>query len=141
MSRSPAQIFRKYLLDLELGRSNENGDWPVYVSYMPDDREIGVIAITNTTPTTDGRYQRVGTTVQHAGLQFRIRDLDPVKGYNKALEIEAALDAVYRNRIEVESSVYLIQAAHHRGINDIGVHDERFHSYTINAVATIKIIS
>lgn len=139
MISSPARILQQWLVDQGIGvDAGLPGDFPIYVGFLGD-QEDKALAVYDTSPVTEGRIQRTGETIEHPGLQFRVRHNDYAAAYDKAKQITNALDGLKRATVVVDTEAYTVHGVHHRGIIDVGPEDDkrRRQNFTINALATI----
>ena len=90
MIHSQADILAKYLHNEDLLTQQATDDeWPTTVGFMPESDE-DAIAVFNTTPKLSGRLHKTGLTLEHPGIQIRVRSQDEQVGYGKAAELSAA---------------------------------------------------
>ena len=97
VGESPASVVASYLTGVALmSVPSAESDWPLYISYLRDDQGVkdNAGAIYNTTPTKDGRRMRVGTVLQHFGIQIIIRALSEETGWAKCNVLANQLDTV-----------------------------------------------
>ncbi len=142
---SPALIVQRWMIDIALlgvdPEVDTVSDYPVYISQLPDAKEIKdrAIAVYDTGGTTEGRIQSTGETIEHFTLQIRIRDNSYDIGYAKASAIAEALDLVNKDVIVIGLISYTIFSANRSPIIPLGPEFDkrRRHGFTINVLATI----
>lgn len=148
LQASPASIMRAYLIENDIGDitdPSDKGDWPLYISHLPDSRSVktNAGAIYDTTGTSDLRSM-TGQGYMHPGIQIRIRSRDYETGYTKIEDIANALDKVSFSTITIGSLEYRIQnVSRSSPIVSLGVESgttRRFH-FTVNFLLTIREIS
>lgn len=136
MNKSPAEVLRAAIL------AQQPAEWPVYATSMPD-KPDQLIVVYDTTPKTFGRYMSTGETVEHPGVQIRVRAATYLLGYQKAKSIARFLDAIARSAIAMDDGyVYTIQAASHRGVIAMGQEEgTRRDHFSINATLSFASIA
>ena len=138
--RSSAEIIRQLLIDL--GHAEESGtDWPVYVSFMPEDSHQ-CICVYDTAGNPDGRLMLGGTRIDHQGIQVQIRGLTYLDVWNKANDIALEFDTMGQVLIMTDGgNAYVIHNISRTGtILSLGVEEkekQRRHYFSINAVITM----
>ena len=129
---------------------NENPEWYGFHSKEPDSDYVGdnVVTFYTTTPLQDGRLM-VGETIQHPGVQIRVRSTDDGTGYRKIAAFEPACDAIHRHTVTLENeggesgtTAYLIHAVSRAsGILPLGsIPNQDLFIHTINFTMTIAVI-
>jgi hypothetical protein len=148
-THSPARIIAKHLIDEDLAADptvSPLGEFPVYVSYMPDTTDIPAeaIAVTDTEGVKDGRYME-GPNVGHPGVQIRIRAQGYEEGWQKAQEIAALLEAAAGVSVTVSGTTYTLHNASQSspvlslgmGVGQEGRTNRRF-NFAINYLLTVS---
>jgi hypothetical protein len=142
---SPADIIYQLLLDLNLG--TEDGDWKMFVGFLPDlsptQASDNAIAVYDTAGKFDGRLMYSGHQVEHPGVQIRV--VGPVypDTWEKVNAIALALDGVGKVSVAVSSEeAYVVANVSRSGsIIPMGMEEEgdrRRHNFTINAMLTLS---
>jgi len=115
LTHSPAQIIQQMMIDLGVGTDGSlNNAWPIFSTEEPDDPD-NCITVYDTTGSDDGRSMVDGKSMQHHGIQVRIRSYDHQTGYVKAREIRSAFEGVLNKQTSIETNLYLVEC-----INKIG---------------------
>lgn len=113
IGRSPASIIANYVILELLSMTNplSKDTWPLYISHMPDGKNIEVNcgAVYDTAGLIDGNKLPSGEVTQHPGIQLRIRSSSYETGFIKIEAVAASLDAIYRDTVEIDSVTYQIQ--------------------------------
>jgi len=140
---SPADVIRQLLLDLDLG--TDEGDWTVFVSFLPDVPDIA-LCVYDTSGKMDGRIMKTGEQIEHPGIQIMVRGTDHPTTWQKAKDITDSLDQVRRSLVALDSeSSYILHNVSRSGaIVPLGVETEgskRRHLFSINATVTIEVAS
>lgn len=100
LTRSPADIVRKLLIDLTLG-SNGGASWPVFTDAEPNSPDE-CITVRDTQGRDGGRDMVTAERAEHHGVQIRVRAGTHAAGYTKARAIAVALDRdVYQEMVVV----------------------------------------
>lgn len=153
---SPAEILAAYFTRQNVGYEpgltstttsdpSENANWPIYISYLGDDDTLPDFAIVvyDYKGFIEGRLLTTGETIEHYGIQIRMRSLEYSDGYSKALQIANLLDAINRPSVQLGSNTYRIDAASRSSIIPLGTDpeanrmirtsgDRRRHYFSIN---------
>lgn len=136
---SPAELVRWSIANDGLGSYPSEGDvWPVFVGHMPDEPD-NCICVYDTTGTVDGRLQQDGKSIEHPGIQVRVRAIDHPTGYPKITNIRNHLDSVLRQGVVIGVYQYTIQAITLTGgVQTLGQEPdgERRVNFTINGILT-----
>ena len=106
MQYSPAEVIAEFLIAEGIfTRTSDDSDWPLYVSYMPDDDELpdDLAVIYDTEGVKDGRLMS-GANVWHHGFQVQIRARSFQDGWMKATDAETSLASVARETVNMSSS-------------------------------------
>ena len=138
-----AAVIADYIINdaAKMTSPNVSGDWPLYISSMPDGNDVpdNCGAIYDTTDLKDGR-QMNGPVIRHYGIQLRIRSTDYQTGWIKIEDISSDLD-ILSSEYTVSSIVYTIQNVSRTSpIVALGMEPgttRRFH-FTMNYLVTIK---
>lgn len=114
LGHSPAYVLRTLLVELGVAVEpivgNTTTSWQAFTSNEPDLPD-DCITTTDTSGRLDGRLAISGETVEHYGVQIRIRSSVFHEGWRKANEISTVLDeAVYNEALVIDSAQYLIHA-------------------------------
>jgi len=111
---TPAYILASYIIQEGVGDMNDPDSslgaiWPLYVSYMPDGKNIQTNCGTlyDTSGIKEGRLME-GEVVEYHGVQLRIRSGEYNEGWAKVEEIVKALDTVRNEIITVSDVEYKI---------------------------------
>lgn len=135
---SPAELIRQSVVMDGLGTNpSDGGAWPVFVGHMPDE-PANCICVYDTTGNIDGRIS-TGKTIEHPGVQVRVRAIDHPTGYPKITNIRNHLDSILRQGIVIGEYSYTIQAVTIiGGIQALGQEPdgERRNNFTINGILT-----
>lgn len=139
---SPAHVLAQYLLDNTVV-SLPGGDWPVYISHLPDteDTDSNAVCVYNPPGLVAGRSMDTGEKKTFPGIQIRVRAEDDPTAYAKALALAALLDGTTARPVVTmpDASYRLDNLSRTSTVAFMGVDaDGRNVSYTINARATIK---
>lgn len=143
---SPARLVAQYLVD------NNLVDWPPGNTTLPASTwygfyasmpELGdsAVCVYDTTPTPDGRYHRgAGDTVEHPGIQIRVRHKLYDPGWAKAFEIQQYLDLIKNTTVTVDSVPHLLEACTQTaGLTFIGQEEKNKRQlFTLNRILTLK---
>jgi hypothetical protein len=140
---TPATIVAAYLTGLALMTvPSAAGDWPLYISFLPDGPGIAhnAGAIYNTTPIKDGRWLKTGAVFQHYGIQIMLRATSEEAGWDKCKTLAGQLDAVANNDVIVSGTTYrLHNISRVGGINSLGEEPgtKRRRLFSMNFMAAI----
>lgn len=142
---TPAQAIRRALIDASVcvdSVESPSADWPVFVAALPDGAgaKDNAVAVYDTSGVMDGRYMRMGTNIEHPGIQVRVRSTSYTDGWSKIVAIAAALEALLRTVVVVDSESTTIQNVTRKGTPiSLGPEPQnrRRVSFTINAIVTL----
>lgn len=125
---------------IELALGTEEGDWPIYVGMLPDEPDEA-IAIFDTAGTLDGRLMATGETIEHPGIQVRVRGFNYAPTKAKIDAIAVAISSQSGSQVELDGDTYVLKNISRRGsVNNLGIGDDdksRYH-FTLNAITTIE---
>jgi len=144
---SPAYILASYIIAEDIGAMTDpadDDDWPLYVSSMPDSRDIKTNcgAIYDSPGLKNGRLME-GPVIEHYGIQLKIRSDNHDDGWAKAEAIAVALDGIANDTITIGIVEYQIHNVKRMspvislGIEK-GTKDRRL--FTVNFLVTMKRI-
>lgn len=109
LSHIPSVIFQKLLVDLGLAVNPPSEPWPCYIESEPDKPDETI-----TVYTTDGRDQgriQQGERQEMYGIQIRVRARDREVGWNKSMDLSAAIDLdIYDNDVTINGASYNIHS-------------------------------
>ncbi len=143
LQTTPAVIIATYVVAQSLVTwPSLKTSWPLYISLLPDGSDVksNAGAIYDTTGALDGRLM-LGPTIQHFGLQIKIRSTDYNVGWAKINNIAAALDTVHREVVTINTVDYMLfNISRASAVVYIGREKstKQRHLFTINLMATIK---
>lgn len=148
LNHSPAHVIRDLLVTLGLGTDpDDGGSWPIFVSREPNTPD-SVITLYDTASRMQGRRMVNGITVEHYGIQVRVRDAGPTGAWVKANALAVALDqTIALDDVTVEdtdgtgSSTYKVYTVSRvSGPLSLGKETptSKRNLFTINAVAAIR---
>ena len=109
----PGKILQYWLIQAGIGQhptTTPTGAWKVYSPFMPDSADQA-IAVANTSPVLDGTILKTGESIQHPGIQVKIRCRgdDHDFGYAKGLAVEKALtETLKRATVVVGAKTFLL---------------------------------
>ncbi len=148
LGMSPAFILYKLITKSMASMTNplDNASWPLYVSYMPDGKNIKVDCGTvyDTVGTNDGRTMENGEVVVHPGIQLRIRAKAYTTGFSKIEAVALSLDDITRELVVVNGTTFQIHAIHTiTPIIPLGLErgKKRRFLFTANFLMTIKKVA
>lgn len=96
LTRTPADVFAEFLVLNELATRPESQlSWPCYAGSFGTAGDDAVCVYT-TAGQLNGRLQRGGKTLQHYGVQVRVRSYDAQVAYAKTVEVCALADSTLR---------------------------------------------
>ena len=107
------QIISKLLIAaLIVTDPDSDGDWPVFVSHMPDGDNTpdNAVAIFDTGGNKVTRILN-GASIFGLGNQIMVRATDYATGWAKATAIETYMSSINRTTITIEGTVYLVQVS------------------------------
>lgn len=141
MSHSPAKIIQKLLIAEEYGVvPGPDAVWPIFHSNLPDtpDTQNNAICVYDMAGVMDGRVQKTRDSVEHPGIQVRVRGVNQDQAYTKIREVLPILDNILREAITIDGVSYLVQA-----VTRVGtivpwriVDEKRRFSFTVNFIMT-----
>jgi len=138
---SPASILAAYIRSEEtMSDPDDDDDWPLYISYLPDEVKTNAGAIYNTQGVKDGRLME-GSVIQYHGIQIKIRSDAHDTGWAKIEDISNDLDLINREEIKVDSEDYLIHNVNRIGsIISLGTEPgtKKRQLFTINFLVTLS---
>jgi len=142
LTQTPANILYQHLVNGGVFvNPAPDIDWPLYVGHLPDKDNIPdkAAAIYDTTGVLDGRLMK-GPTVEHHGIQVKVRSDIYNDGYAKCTEVVDLFEAATQIVIVVDSGVFRIEnVSRATSIAPLGVEDsQRRDLFTINFLATIR---
>lgn len=110
MTKSPAKVMQKLLIDLGLASSKESGgDYPCYYSNQPD-KPDKCFTVYNTDGQVQGRVIG-GEALEVHGIQIRLRDIDVETGDNKLNLVATTLaEDVLNTLVDISSSRFKVYA-------------------------------
>lgn len=128
-ARSPAYILQQYLVSIGLVKMPPVAAgviWAAFVGSQPDDSDL-CVTLYDSTGLMDGRYMNPGSTIDHPGIQIRVRALDYMTAYNMIALITNTLDVISNVPITLgDGSKFTIKAVNRRGtILSLGEDKER----------------
>lgn len=141
---SPAVILAKYIWDV-LGIMNQPstaGSYPLYINLLPDGNEIpsNAGAIYDTSGVMDGRLTR-GISIEHYGIQVKIRNTDYQQGWQKIREVCSYFENVLNQEVVVsDRSFNILSIMRASPIAYIGFDDKRRYEFTVNFLVSMKEI-
>ena len=111
ISVSPAQIIATALIrDTRLTAPADGGDWPVYISSLPDGPSIpdNAVCVYDTTGLAQARTMS-GTSYSRLGVMVKVRSATYADGWAVAAEIYQALIALKASVVTVKDSSFTVQ--------------------------------
>lgn len=150
---SPAQVLQKLLIDFSFGFDGTVTSppaWSCYASSEPDSPD-NCITVYDTAGKTFGREQILGDTLEHYGLQFKVRSSVYDVGWLKAHALAQLLDESVRlNTVTVPASAnaaeatYVVFSVNRTGpILPLGkdTPGSKRNVFTVNATAAIRRVA
>lgn len=152
MESSPADILRKYFVDLGLAipsspESTDPSTWPIITGAMPTSAHDNYLALMNAGAIRQGRLHVTGQRVVRPKVLIGIRSQNEAGGWEKGRSLEDVLDKIGARApkgigpitVTINSVAYLITAANVIGsLTRIGQEEtNRRQLYTINVALTI----
>jgi len=151
LSHFPSEIIRRLLITLSQGSlPTDNLASPIYIENEPDNPD-NIISVFTTASVLQGRDQNSGEMNEFYGFQILIRNADLNNGWEKAKQIQNALDSVInRNTVTIldttgtANSSYLVHSiTRTSGILVLGKEGSGGgrtdrNLFTINAIASIE---
>lgn len=141
---SPAQVLRQLLIDFGFGFDGTTlpaPAWSCYASSEPDVPD-NCITVYDTAGQTFGREQNLGDTLEHYGLQFRVRSSVYDVGFVKTRALSKMLDESVRlNTVNVDDATYLVYSVNRTGpILPLGKDTpaSKRNVFTVNATAAMR---
>ena len=143
LTDNPAAIIAHYLTGLALMSVPGAGDWPLYISHLPDGINIADNAgvVYNTTPIKDGRWMGDGSRMQHYGIQITIRSLTEEEGWDKCNVLAGQMDMIHNAETIFDGTTYKIHnVTNLGGINSLGEEPgtKRRKLFTMNFITAIN---
>ncbi len=143
---TPAQILATYIrTQAEMTDPDDNGAWPLYVSWMPDAGAVtNCGAAYDTDGNKDGRLMSDGTVIQHFGIQLKTRCDDYNTGWTKLEAVAIDLDGLLNEAIVVGGNNYEIQNVSRKSlVTSLGAEEgtQGRQLFTIDLLVTVKIIT
>jgi len=143
LNTSPSSILASYIINESeaMALPSSAGDWPLFVSYLPDsEQDAG--AVYDTTGLKDGRLM-AGQTIQHYGIQLKIKSKIYEEGWAKIDNIATSLDQVLNTIVSAGGGNYEIQNIT-RGapvlFQGTETKGKRLNIFTVNLLMTVKQI-
>lgn len=145
MSHPSSEILIKYLIDeTELFTLSTRGStWPIFQNVLPGNKNIqsaGVIF--DTGGILDGRLMSTGETIDHPGIQVRVRSKDPSSGYNKLKDVCDKFASIHNASVEMaDGTEYVINSITRIStILPIGIDPEtKLFEFTVNFIVSITL--
>lgn len=142
LTDNPAAIIANYLTGLALMSVPGAGDWPLYISHLPDGINIADNAgvVYNTTPVKDGRSMTDGSRMQHYGIQITIRSLTEEEGWDKCNVLAGQMDVIYNAETIFGGTTYRVHnVTNMGGINSLGEEEgtKRRKMFTMNFLISL----
>lgn len=142
--KPPILIVRSFLVSESLASlPSSDTDWPCHIGSMPDSADVSV-CLYDTAAMKDGRLMD-GETIDHPGIQVKIRCKDYQVGWRKISAISASLDFLNREEITIDSETYLIENMNRASsIMPMGIAKDdtkRRYLFSVNYTMTIKEIT
>lgn len=111
LTHSPSHIVVYLLEDAGLASLPSSGnDWPAFNARGTDTPDNQIV-VSGTSPEKKGRIQVSGVTVEHYGIQFKVRATDYETAWAKIEAIKNQVEtSVKRKSLTVDASTYLIHA-------------------------------
>lgn len=138
MDHPQCQIIAKALISQAIGTApSAKKDWLVASSYMSDSPD-NQITVYDTTPRGDGRLMS-GPSIEHPGIQVRVRGRDYLSGWNKIKEIRDYFDTIHNLVVSFGvGDTETIQSISQGGIIHVGRDEtENREVFTLNAALTL----
>ena len=106
MNHTPAEMILKYIRDSGLATG-----WATTYAKMPVE-PVNIISVFDNMSQLDGKIMRTGQTVEHPGIQVRVRSEPYKDGWLKAQAILESMSQMLRETIVLTNpdQVYKIQA-------------------------------
>lgn len=145
MADSPARVIQYYLVAAGAGAlprvppATPAPAWLVTRDTEPVNPDA-VITVYDTTPVGDGRDMRTRTTLEHPGVQVRVRALTADAGKAKARQIAVLLDAVRRTDVVIGPVTYRLAAfTRTGGITPLGQQEQSDRQlFVLNGTFTVR---
>lgn len=141
---SPAVVIRTLLIAAGVGVdavATPAGQWPVFVSTLPEGTDVkdNALCVYDTSGVMDGRIQKTGESIEHPGIQVRIRSGDYAAGFAKAKAAAAALDGIKMSAVTVGAESAKVQSVTRGAVMSLGPEPQnrRRVSFTINGIVTM----
>ena len=143
LNASPAVLLREYTTLITLLQTPSGAaEWPCFISSMPDGDliEDDACCFYDTAGWKDGRVMN-GPTIEHFGVQLRVRSKEYQDGWDKADSICSAFDSVLNYPLDYgDDSFILYNISRASAIFSLGTEagTKRRFLVTANFLATIK---
>lgn len=135
--KPPAAVIRQLLLDLALVYSTPTGSqYAARVSSQPESPDR-VVTVYDTGATEDGRLLDTGEVIEHPTVKVRVRGPVYEEAWNKAKEIELALNGVKRTTVAVGGVTFRVDNVSSRAPLVLGPDDEERRQLTVDCNCTI----
>jgi hypothetical protein len=144
LANSPSDVMRTALIQLSLGTNPPaNQAWPIYASGEPSSPD-NCITVYDTAGKVGGRHNTDGTTLEHPGIQIRVRASNFRTGWTKANSVSIALDSVFNLSVVVSGTTYEVASVTRTGnilhLGNEGAASKR-QIFTSNVVIALRQIS
>ena len=137
---TPAVYIRQLLIDEGVG--TEEGDWKVYVSFLPPSPDLA-ICVYDTTPKDDGRVMDTGERISHPGIQVVVRGDYPYV-FLKVQEICDLFDSLLDKEVTFGGETKKIHSmTRTSGVIPLGVEEKGHksrHLMSVNYIATFSTL-
>ena len=142
MSYSPAQVLASLLRegsDALFNVPGQSGDWPLYISSMPDNVGPKVGAVYDTTGVKHGRLMS-GGELRSEGFQIKVRATTYVTAWEQIKAVADFLEAVHAEEVEMEdSTTYTIDSINQTsGIVSLGEDENRRSLFVVNGLVMFR---
>jgi hypothetical protein len=148
---SPADVLARHLVlagYATLAPQSLETAWPVYVGEMPPQHRgttpANALSVHDTVGVRDGR-RADGPTLVRPGAMLRVRSVDYLTGYRKAVQLRDYLDTVEFVEVDFGDVAYVLVNASRRGdVIDLGKQEDaggRNRLFTINYLLTVNPVS
>ena len=141
LAHSPADVVRRALIAEGLGTDpSAAGSWPIHADREPNSPD-SCITVYNTQGKIDAQELVGGMTLEHHGIQIRVRAARGETGYTKARAIAVSIDTNVSNAsVTISNSTYLVTVITRTGdVLPIGREPTSDRSlFTINAVVDLR---
>jgi hypothetical protein len=144
-THSPADILRHALIAAGVGvlrSANTGAAWPVFAGHLPGSPD-SAICVYDTAGKRDGRVMAnasgASESITHPGWQIYLRANGHAAAWEKAKEVQAALDAIKQVALAIGGATYTVIAATQTGdVLSLGqeIDNARRERLTINGTLT-----